>query len=65
MLRHRSTANVSSIKRALVSGTAFPKSLQDEVMARGVHAYQAFGTADLGMIAFETLVREGVVVTRT
>jgi len=41
MLRHRSTANVSSIKRALVSGTAFRKSLQDEVKARGVQAYRA------------------------
>src|SRR3954465_8622088 len=54
--------DVSSIKRALVSGAAFPKSLQDEVKARGVDAYQAFGTADLGLIAFETPAREGMVV---
>ena len=46
--------DVSSIKRALVSGAAFPTSLQDEIKARGVDAYQAFGTADLGIIAFET-----------
>ena len=30
--------------------------------ARGVEAYQAFGTADLGLIAFETQSREGMVV---
>src|SRR5882762_7092725 len=38
--------DVSSITRALVSGAAFPKSLQDEIKSRGVDAYQAFGTAD-------------------
>ncbi len=54
--------DVSSITRALVSGAAFPKSLQDEIKSRGVDAYQAFGTADLGLIAFETSTREGMVV---
>ncbi|WP_439369390.1 phenylacetate--CoA ligase family protein [Bradyrhizobium sp. DASA03120] len=54
--------DVSSIKRALVSGAAFPPSLQAEIKARGIDAYQAFGTADLGLIAFETEAREGMVV---
>ena len=54
--------DVSSIKRAVVSGAAFPKSLQEEVKSRGVDAYQAFGTADLGIIAFETPAREGMTV---
>ncbi|MGL3209575.1 phenylacetate--CoA ligase family protein [Bradyrhizobium sp. BR 1433] len=54
--------DVSSIKRALVSGAAFPKSLQEEMKLRGVEAYQAFGTADLGLIAFETAAREGMTV---
>ncbi|WP_050403585.1 phenylacetate--CoA ligase family protein [Bradyrhizobium embrapense] len=54
--------DVSSIKRALVSGAAFPQSLQEEMKARGVEAYQAFGTADLGLIAFETPAREGMTV---
>jgi phenylacetate-CoA ligase len=54
--------DISSIKRAVVSGAAFPKSLQEEIRARGVDAYQAFGTADLGLIAFETQAREGMVV---
>lgn len=54
--------DVSSIKRALVSGAAFPPSLQAEIKARGIDAYQAFGTADLGLIAFETEARDGMVV---
>src|SRR5260221_9585267 len=54
--------DVSSIKRALVSGAAFPNSLQDEVTSRGIDAYQGFGTADLGLVAFETPARDGMVV---
>jgi phenylacetate-CoA ligase len=54
--------DISSIKRALVSGAAFPPSLQAEIKSRGIDAYQAFGTADLGMVAFETEAREGMVV---
>jgi phenylacetate-CoA ligase len=54
--------DVSSIKRALVSGAAFPKSLQDEIKLRGIDAYQAFGTADFGLIAFETSAHDGMVV---
>jgi phenylacetate-CoA ligase len=54
--------DVSSIKRALVSGAAFPKSLQQEIHSRGVDAYQAFGTADLGIVAYETSAHEGMTV---
>ena len=54
--------DLSSIRRALVSGAAFPKSLQEEIKSRGVDAYQAFGTADLGLVAYETSAREGMVV---
>src|ERR1700688_4310687 len=54
--------DVSSIKRALVSCAAFPKSLQEEIKSRGVDAFQAFGTADLGLIAFETQARDGMVL---
>ena len=54
--------DVSAIKRALVSGAAFPPSLQKEIKSHGIEAYQALGTADLGMVAFETPAREGMVV---
>lgn len=52
----------SSITKALVSGAAFPASLQDWVKARGVEAYQAYATADLGIIAYETPAHAGLVV---
>lgn len=54
--------DVSSIKRALVSGAAFPRSLQDEFASRGIAAHQAYATADLGFIAYETTARDGLVV---
>jgi phenylacetate-CoA ligase len=50
------------IKRALVSGAAFPPSLQQEVAGRGVDAYQAYASAELGVIAYETSARSGLVV---
>ena len=52
----------ASIGKALVSGAAFPPSLQAEFSRRGVQAYQAYATADLGVIAYETGAREGLVV---
>jgi len=58
----RTAGRQSSIKRALVSGAAFPPSLQEEVKNRGVDAYQSYATADLGVVAFETAAREGMVV---
>jgi phenylacetate-CoA ligase len=54
--------DISSLKRAMVSGAAFPPSLQAEIKSRGIDAYQAFGTADLGLIAFETPARDGMVL---
>jgi phenylacetate-CoA ligase len=54
--------DLSSIKRALVSGAAFPPSLQAEIEARGIDAFQAYATADLGFIAYESSAREGLIV---
>jgi phenylacetate-coenzyme A ligase PaaK-like adenylate-forming protein len=50
------------LKKALVSGEAFPAATRDALAARGVNAYQAYATADLGLIAYETPAREGLVV---
>ena len=50
-----------SLAKALVSGEAFPTSLRDWLAERGVAALQCYGTADLGLIAFETSAREGLV----
>ena len=53
---------LDSLRRALVSGEAFPPSLRDWLAARGIEGYQAYGSADLGMIAFETPARQGLVL---
>jgi phenylacetate-CoA ligase len=50
------------LRKALVSGEAFPPSLRDVLLARGIAGYQAYATADLGSIAYETPAREGLVV---
>ncbi|WP_293810664.1 phenylacetate--CoA ligase family protein [uncultured Bosea sp.] len=54
--------DISSIKRAVVSGAAFPPSLQAWVRERGIDAYQLYATADVGVIAYETSAREGMVL---
>ncbi len=52
----------ASIVKAVVSGAAFPPTLQGEIRARGIDAYQIYATADVGCIAFETPARAGMVV---
>jgi phenylacetate-CoA ligase len=54
--------DVSCLTKAMVSGAAFPPSLQAEIKARGIDAYQAYATADVGIIAYETPARQGLVV---
>ena len=51
-----------SLTKALVSGEAFPPSLRDWLSERGVHGYQCYATADLGLIAYETSARQGLVL---
>ncbi len=54
--------DASSLKRALVSGEAFLPPVREFLRGRGIEASQAYGTADLGVIAYETPAREGLVV---
>ena len=51
-----------SVRKALVSGEAFPPSLRDWLAERGIAGYQCYATADLGLIAYETSAREGLVL---
>jgi phenylacetate-CoA ligase len=53
---------LTSLTKALVSGEAFPGSVRDSLSARGIAGYQAYATADLGTIAYETVAREGLVI---
>jgi len=54
--------DIGSLKKALVGGEAFPPSLRDWLAERGIQAYQSYATADLGLIAYETTAREGLVL---
>ncbi|MBN9455636.1 MAG: AMP-binding protein [Bosea sp.] len=54
--------DISCIRRAVVSGAAFPPSLQAWVRERGIDACQLYATADIGVIAYETSARDGMVL---
>jgi len=51
-----------SLRKALVSGEPFPPSLRDWLAARGIAGQQFYATADLGLIAYETEARQGLVL---
>ncbi|ABM38909.1 phenylacetate--CoA ligase family protein [Polaromonas naphthalenivorans] len=51
-----------SVTKAMVSAEAFPPSLRDWLAERGIAGYQCYATADLGLIAYETEAREGLVL---
>jgi phenylacetate-CoA ligase len=51
-----------SVSKAMFGGEAFPPSLRDWFLERGIAGYQCYATADLGSIAYETQAREGLVL---
>ena len=55
-------SDLSSIKKAVVSGEAFLAPARELFKACGVDAYQSYGSADLGMIAYECGAREGLIL---
>ncbi len=55
-------SDISSITKGLVGGEAFPPSLRDWFAERGMAIYQSYATADVGLIAYETRAREGLVL---
>ncbi|MBS0318847.1 MAG: AMP-binding protein, partial [Proteobacteria bacterium] len=57
-----SGSDIASLRKALVSGEACPPSLRDWFGEREIAAYQCYATADLGLIAYETRAREGLVL---
>ncbi|MBL8446662.1 MAG: AMP-binding protein [Zoogloeaceae bacterium] len=52
----------ATFTKAFVSGEAFPPSQRDALSEAGIVAHQAYATADLGLVAYETSAREGLVV---
>jgi phenylacetate-CoA ligase len=57
--------DASFIKRALVSGAALPASLRQELGHRGVAVLQCYATAEIGVIAYESDARDGMIVNET
>jgi phenylacetate-CoA ligase len=51
-----------SLTKASVGGEACPPSLTAWFKERGVDVYQTYATADLGLVAYETASREGLVL---
>ncbi|HRM53030.1 MAG TPA: AMP-binding protein [Ottowia sp.] len=54
--------DIRSLAKGLVGGEAFPPSLRDWFTERGMAIYQSYATADVGLIAYETAAREGLVL---
>src|SRR5580704_8972210 len=61
----KSGKDASSLRRGLVSGAALPASLREELSSRGVDVLQCYATADLGVIAYESSAREGMIVNES
>ena len=55
-------SDIASLKKGLVGGEAFPPSLRDWFSERGLAVYQSYATADVGLIAYETSARPGLVL---
>ena len=51
-----------SLRKAMLGAEAVPPALRDWFLQRGIDAYQCLATADLGLIAYETPAREGLVL---
>ncbi|MEW5423515.1 phenylacetate--CoA ligase family protein [Amorphus sp. 3PC139-8] len=54
--------DLSSLRHGLVSGAALPASLRADLDSRGVAVLQAYTTAELGVVAYESEAREGLII---
>jgi len=54
--------DASAITKAVVSGEALPDALRAEFKGRGVRVLQAYASADLGLIAYESSAMDGLIV---
>jgi phenylacetate-CoA ligase len=55
-------ADITSLKRASVSGEALLAPVRELLQSRAIEVRQSYGTADLGLIAYETEPMGGLVV---
>lgn len=66
LLQAATAAGVSSALRvALVSGAALPASLRALFAEQGIEVFEQFGTAELGIIAYETASHDGLVLNES
>ncbi len=54
--------DIASVTKALVTGEALPKALRAELSAAGIDALQAYASADVGLIGFESLCDDGFII---
>ena len=54
--------DVSSITKGQVGGEALPAPLREGFAERGIEVLQNYGTADLGLIAYESSAQEGLII---
>jgi phenylacetate-CoA ligase len=55
--------DTGSLRKAVVSGEAFAAATRERLRTEhGIEAHQLYGTADVGLIAYETSARDGLVV---
>jgi len=54
--------DLSSLTKGLVSGEYFSPAMRQEFAARGLAALQCYATADLGLIAYESGGRDGMIL---
>src|SRR6266404_1069174 len=54
--------DLAFLSKALVSGEAFPAALRERFAASGIPALQCYATADIGLIAYESTAREGLIL---
>lgn len=53
---------LDTLSLGLVGGEALPGSLRTELSDSGVEVVQFYGTADLGMVAYESSAKEGMIL---
>ena len=53
---------LGSLKKALVSGEAFPAATRRFLAGEGITGRQCYATADLGLIAYESEAEEGLIL---
>jgi len=55
--------DIACMTKALVGAGALPPSLRQEIISRGVSCVQNYGTADLGVVAYESQAMEGMILS--